>query len=145
MRDFDELGARVERAWEGADLDERAFPRIAAGALREARLHERLGAADVVRWVLAAPALPEQGDIEATFGDPPVTVYQGRRFHAQVLLWREGSTATHRHGFCGAFAVLEGSSLHARYAFEERRRVSSRMSIGDLRLLDADVLERGHV
>src|SRR5262249_5517956 len=94
-RAFAELGTRLERAFARVDYDQRAFPALAAAALRDARLEREASSLDVVRWVLAAPALPQQDDLAAKFGDPPVTVYRGRRFFIQVLLWREGSTAIH--------------------------------------------------
>jgi hypothetical protein len=142
---FDALGARIEEAWQRLDYDERAFPAIASAALREARLDERTSSMEVLRWLLEASRIPPQDDIAAKFGDPPITVHHGRRFFIQVLLWHEGSTAIHRHGFDGAFTVLEGSTLHARYTYEPRRRVSSRFLLGDLRLVDAGLVERGEV
>jgi hypothetical protein len=142
---FDDLGPAIERAWQRLNYDERAFPALAAKALRAARLHERTDHAEVIRWTLSTPELPQQDDLEATFGEPPITLYHGRRFFIQVLLWLDGSTSIHRHAFCGAFAVLAGSSLHSRYAFEVRRRISSRFLLGDLRLRGAELLERGDV
>lgn len=144
-RVFAELGARIERAWQKVDFDEVAFPSLAATALEEARLEEKTTTLDVVRWLLGAPSIPQRDDLAAKFGDPPITVYRGRRFFIQVLLWREGSTAIHRHGFDGAFTVLDGSTLHVRHTFELRRRVSSRLAVGDLRIESAELLERGAV
>jgi hypothetical protein len=145
MRAFEEVGEAIEARWRAVDYDEAAFPALATEALRARALHDEMGWADVLRWVLSSDALPHQHDLKANFGDPPVTVYRGRRFFIQVLLWREGSTSIHRHSFCGAFQVLEGQSLHTRYAFDCTRRVSSRMLLGDLRLLDASLLPRGAV
>jgi hypothetical protein len=142
---FDDLGPTIEHEWRRTNYDERAFPAIAAGALRAARLHDRTDQAEVIRWTLSTPELPQQDDLEATFGEPPITLYHGRRFFIQVLLWLDGSTSIHRHAFCGAFAVLDGSSLHTRYAFDARRRISSRLLLGDLRLRGAHLLERGDV
>ena len=145
MKFFDALGARIESAWRQVDYDEARFPAIAARALREAPPSREVGQREVVRWLLEADVLPPQDDLAATFGDPPVTVYSGRRFFIQVLLWLEGSTSIHRHGFSGAFHVLDGVSLHARWAFQARRRVSARFLIGELRLEGAEALERGDV
>jgi hypothetical protein len=142
---FTTLGARIEEAWQRADFDELALPALASAALREARLHEQIGLDDVLRWVLEAPTLPHQEDIQATFGEPPVTVYHGRRLHIQVLYWLTATTSIHRHGFTGAFLVLHGSSLHSRFSFRRRRRVSSRMAVGDLHIRSTDLLEKGDV
>jgi hypothetical protein len=143
MQLFDDLGAAIRDAWQEVNHDERAFPGIALAALEERQLHHRIDVDDVVRWLLTAPDLPEQDDLESSFGSPPITVYHGRRFHIQVLCWLQGSTTIHRHGFRGAFMVLGGSSVHCRYRFEERRRINARLLLGDLRLLGAEILERG--
>ena len=145
MLAFQTLGDRIEEAFSAKNYDERAFPDIAARALEEASLPSRITHQDVVRWVLSSRALPTQDDLSATFGQPPVTVYRGRRFFIQVLLWLEGSTAIHRHSFSGAFSLLTGESLHTRYAFELERRVSARFLIGNVRLIDASLLGRGDV
>ena len=143
MRIFDDLGAAIRDAWQEANHDERAFPAIALRALQERQIHRTIDVSDVLRWLLSAPELPEQDDLDASFGSPPITVYHGRRFHIQVLCWLQGSTTIHRHGFTGAFMVLGGSSVHCRYQFLPRRRVNARFALGDLRLCGAEILERG--
>ncbi len=145
MQQFHELGSRVDCAWEAADFSEQAFPLIAREALAAERLPDRITSDDVLQWVLAAKVLPAQEDLRASFGQPPITVYRGRRFHIQVLYWLDGSTTIHRHGFCGAFQVLEGGSLHSRWSFSTRHRVNSRMLIGQTHFLGADLLHRGDV
>jgi hypothetical protein len=145
MQPFSDLGARVEDAWAASDFDELALPLIAASALSAARIPEQVSGDDVLRWLLGASSLPSQADLAASFGQPPVTVYRGRRFHVQVLYWLHGSTTVHRHGFSGAFQVLEGGSLHSRWSFSPERRVSSRMIIGRTRLLGCELLRRGDV
>lgn len=145
MRAFEELGRGVEAAWLAAGYDELAFPAIAAAALREARLPERLTADDVLAWLFSTGEHPEQDDLEAKFGEPPITVFRGRRFYVQVLFWLTASTSIHRHAFTGAFQVLEGSSLHSRYTFVTRRRVASQLFLGDVRFHAAELLSRGNV
>jgi hypothetical protein len=145
MRLFEDLGARLDDAWQRLDYDERVFPELAAAALHEARVHREISGGDVVRWLLAAREIPEQDDLEAGFGHPPVTVYHGRRFYIQALLWAEGATTIHRHAFSGAFVVLDGSSLHVRHTFELRWRVSSRLLLGSVRRETAALLAPGAV
>jgi hypothetical protein len=142
---FRELGDRIDEAFSARDYDERAFPEIAARALEEARLSSVVSPEDVVRWLVRQRSLPTQDDIAARFGQPPVTVFRGRRFYVQVLLWREGATAIHRHGFSGAFTLLRGESLHTRYGFTPRRRVSSSFLIGDVELRERALLGPGDV
>lgn len=145
MRALHELGEALERRWRDLDWNEAAFPALAAEALESRELHRALGWRDVLRWVLASDALPPQGELRDRFGDAPVTVFHGRRCFVQVLMWREGSTSIHRHGFSGAFQVLEGESLHTEYEFATERRVSSRMLLGALRATRTTLLPRGAV
>jgi hypothetical protein len=145
MQPFDVLGSTIETAWRAKSYDELAFPSIAARALSEARIHEALCGDDVLRDLLGNDSMPQQEDIDANFGEPPITVYHGRRFQVQVLFWLNGSTAVHDHGFSGAFQVFEGSSVQSRYEFHRRERISSRMWIGDVRVQGAELLSRGDV
>jgi hypothetical protein len=145
MKVFDDLGARVEEAWRRVDYDEARFPSVATEALAEVSPAASVGHAAVLDWLFAAPALPHQDDLDAKFGHPPITVFAGPRFYVQVLMWIEGSTSIHRHGFSGAFQLLDGTSLHARYRFDARRRISARMHLGDLRLERAELLAPGAV
>ena len=48
-----------------------------------------------------AQALPEQMDVEAAFGNPPVTLFAGLRFHIDVYFWLDGTTEIHQHAFAG--------------------------------------------
>jgi hypothetical protein len=145
MRIFSELGAAIEDAWRATSYDERALPTVATSALRKAALHARVRSEDVLRWAISARELPAQDDLAAKFGDPPLTVFSGRRFYIQVLFWLEGSTSIHRHGFSGAFTVLDGSSLHGSYAFKPRRRINTHFYTGEIELLDVALLDRGAV
>ena len=142
---YEELGERVERAYERVHRDERAFPRIAAEALREARVPERSGADDVLAWLFAAPSLPAQNDLAEAFGEPPITVFRGRDFHIEVLFWLRTVTTVHTHGFSGAFQALAGERLQTRHAFDVKERYSARLMLGDVRYLGGEVLREGDV
>lgn len=138
---FHELGARTQQEWRGRNFDDEALPEAALAALRALPPSEHITCEDLWRGFLAAEELPEQN--ASTFGEPPLIVYQGRRFHIEVLHWLTTTTEIHGHSFFGAFHVLAGSSLHAWYAFEETRRVSSTFSIGQVRLDGVEHLTRG--
>lgn len=143
MDAFKQFGDDIESKWRATHYDERAFPTLAVEALREAQIHDRICANDVIRWLLGAQSLPEQLDIEAKFGEPPVTVYNGRRFTIQVIFWFTASTSIHAHAFSGAFQVLQGSSLHSVYEFHEKQRYSTHFRMGDLCLRQVERLKRG--
>jgi hypothetical protein len=142
---FEDIGTEIERSWSAAGDELAVFPDVASEVLRERRPHGDVDVTDIVRWVLDTAELPKQRDVKAIFGEPPVSVYNGPTFEMQVLCWRAGTTAIHRHRFVGAFTVLEGTSLHTRYSFEPRQRISPSLQVGDVRLTHAELLDPGDV
>ncbi len=118
MEIYRELGERIEGAFEREGRALRVFPRVAAEALREARIPERSSADDVLAWVFGAAEVPPQNDLDEAFGEPPITVYRGRDFHVEVLFWLSTVTTVHGHGFSGAFQALSGERLQTRHAFD---------------------------
>ena len=145
MELFQKLGETVENIWRDKNYDEAVFPKIAADVLREANLPEKVSAWDVIEWTMAQTQLPEQRDLGGKFGDPPITLYNGPRFHIDVYFWLEGTTAIHQHAFCGAFQVLMGSSLHSWFDFETSEKINTFTEIGNLNLKTADLLVVGDV
>lgn len=145
MRVFAELGALVEGRWRAEQYREEVFPQIAADALAETDLPNQLSSWEILHWVASAGKLPKQTDPEAEFGDPPVTVFANSKFHIDVYYWLDGTTDVHQHRFRGAFQVLHGSSVHARYDFEERHRVNPQFLTGCLTLRDVTLLSKGEV
>lgn len=144
-RYFERLGDRVDDEWRATSYDDRRLPEIAARALAEDPPHESVRPGDVVRWVLAARSLGPQPNGDSRFGQPPVTVYAGRRFYIEVLFWFDGTTEIHQHSFDGAFAVLAGSSVHSTYDFHEHARTSTRLLVGDVAHRSSEMLRRGDV
>ena len=145
MELFQKLGAQIELLWREKNYDEELFPEIAARALEEADLPQKVSAWDVIDWTLRQTVLPEQRDLSARFADPPITLYNSPRFHVDVYFWLEGTTSIHQHGFCGAFQVLLGSSLHSWYDFECRAKVNIFTEIGDMKLKACRLLGVGDV
>jgi hypothetical protein len=144
---FEELGQAVDAAWSAAGREPSRLPRLAADALRARPVPGHLGLGDVLTWVATTrpEVFPRQGDLPATFGDPPITVWHRDDFRIDVNVWATSTTAIHQHGFAGAFQVLHGSSLHSRYTFVERRRVSEHLRVGELSLRRMEVLRVGDV
>ena len=145
MELFQKLGAQIETLWREKNYDETLFPEIAAQSLKEARLPEKVSAWEVIDWTLRETFLPEQRDLAGKFGDPPITLYNSPRFHVDVYFWLEGTTSIHQHGFCGAFQVLHGSSLHSWYDFEPREKINIFTEIGDINLKSCRLLQIGDV
>jgi hypothetical protein len=145
MLDFIKLGEQLEADWRAADYDEGVFPSLAADGLRSAGLHEKYSAWQVLEWTLGQTELPKQRDVSGRFGDPPITIFSGPRFHIDVYFWFHGTTSTHQHGFCGAFQVMHGSSIHSWYEFDLKDKVNSFCEIGEMRLKTCELLNVGDV
>ena len=145
MLDFLKLGEQLELAWRAADYDENVFPSLAAEGLRAARLPEKYSPWQVLEWTLSQTELPRQRDLPGRFGDPPITIYSGPRFHIDVYFWFHGTTTTHQHSFCGAFQVMHGSSIHSWYEFDLKDKVNSFCEIGEMRLKTCELLNVGDV
>ena len=142
---FRDLGGRIESAWRDVDQDEEKFPAIAAEFLRNADLVSKVSPWDILEWGLKQTEFPRQKDINANFGDPPITLYTAPKFYIDVYFWFEGTTAIHQHGFCGAFQVLHGSSIHSWYEFECEDAVNKFVQIGRMSLKVCELLETGAV
>lgn len=145
MELFTKLGDDVEQAWRDADYDELQLPAIAKQKLTEHDLPSKLTPWDVLEWAMMRPELPPQADPNASFGDPPITVYSGARFYVDVYFWFMGTTATHQHSFSGAFQVFAGSSIHSSYEFFQDDHVNVFMQFGRLDLKVCELLKVGDV
>ena len=145
MELFTKLGDEVEAAWRDADYDELQLPAIAKQKLIEHDLPSKLTPWNVLEWAMMRPELPPQADPNASFGDPPITVYSGARFYIDVYFWFTGTTATHQHSFSGAFQVFAGSSIHSWYEFFQDDYVNVFMRFGRIDLKLCELLEVGNV
>jgi hypothetical protein len=145
MELFKQLGDDVEQLWLAKNYNEGELPAIAAEALKRAEIPSKLSAWDVVGWALRETELPPQRDVHGRFGDPPITIYSGPRFHIDLYFWFEGTTAIHQHGFCGAFQVMLGSSIHSWYEFDLKEKINTFCEIGDIGLKVCEILEVGDV
>lgn len=145
MKYFQELGESVEKLWRDVNYDEERFPSIAKQALLEAELPNKISAWEVIEWTLNEINLPEQRDLPAKFGDPPITIFNAPRFHIDVYFWLEGTTAIHQHSFCGAFQVLHGSSIHSWYDFELSEKINVFTEIGEMSLKVCEILQIGDI
>lgn len=143
MQFFNQLGAVIEQRWRDRNYDEAAFPEVAAAALDEMPPHAHLNAWDIIHWVHTGTHLPRQTDVEGRFGNPPITLFAGPRFHIDVYFWLDGTTSIHQHAFSGAFQLLLGSSLHSRYEFERGERINERLAAGRVLFQDVELLGVG--
>lgn len=142
---FQQLGRQIEKKWRGVDYDEAQLPSLAAEALKQADIPSKTNVWDIVEWALGEDELPRQRDVGGKFGDPPLTVYSGPRFHIDVYFWFEGTTSIHQHAFCGAFQVMQGSSIHSWYGFDCEERINSFTEVGSMTLRKCELLSIGDV
>jgi hypothetical protein len=145
MNQFSEIADQLEGRWRAVGYDNQVFPALAAEALAAANLPEQVSVWDELRQIAAARELTEQRDLGASFSNLPITLANRPRFYVDLYLWLDGTTSIHQHSFSGAFQVLEGSSLHSRYRFEERKRINEHFRIGDINLEAVELLVQGDI
>jgi len=141
---FQEMGAAVEHEWRDAGYDANRFPEIAAATLERFKAPEQIDPVDVLREIERTP-LSRQQDVEGSFSNLPLTLFNSTRFYIDLYFWLDGTTTIHQHGFAGAFQVLSGSSLHGHYDFRVGRQVSPYFALGNLTLKEVRLLERGDI
>lgn len=143
---FARLGGLIERLWGERDRDEEALPEAAERALRELPPRGQVDLSAFVRGFLSPSqqATRQLAPVDA-FGQPGITVYFGREFVVDVYFWINALAAIHNHPFCGLFTILRGYSLHSIYDFAPSERISARMSLGDVRLRQIELLREGDV
>lgn len=123
------LAETVERAFRAADYDHRVFHQIAAEALWAAGPVVSL--ADILDHVFTDALWPVPLN-RGAFGQPPVPLLTTPHFYVEALLWLQGSTSIHQHGFEGAFTLIEGESIATDWRFLEEERVGSHLVLGRL-------------
>jgi hypothetical protein len=143
MEYFAKLGSLATDLWKKHDFNESHFFEVATRALYEMPPHKSTSFEEITRAALIAESLPPQADLEALFGQPPLTVYSGREFRIEVLFWTGATPAIHEHAFSGAFHVLHGSSIHVGWEFVPESRVSGHLQYGRVALKKAEILRTG--
>lgn len=145
MQFFDQLGSLIEQRWRDKNYNEEVFPALAAQALADADPSSQIAPWEIIRWVHQENQLPNQQDIEAKFGNPPITLYAGPRFYIDIYFWTDSTTSIHQHAFAGAFQVLLGSSIHSHYRFEQEQQINAHFSTGRILLNRVDLLKKGDI
>ena len=143
MRSIQRLGDSIRDAWTDAEHSDAGFASLASAALADSELLHSTTKAELNEWFLSGAPLPRQE--MRPFGQPALTLYRGDGFYIELLVWLDSTTAIHQHSFAGAFAVYEGSSLHARYRFDCTDAASRELVFGALALRDVEVLRPGDV
>ena len=145
MQFFERLGSLIEQRWRDRNYDEEVFPDVSAEALVETNPSAQVDLLHIVRWVHNSPQLPAQQDIDARFGNPPITLYAGPRFYIDAYYWLDGTTSIHQHAFSGAFQVLTGSSIHSRYDFHVDEEINAHLVVGKAAIRSVELLRQADV
>ena len=142
MQFFDDLGMLVEQTWKDRNYDEAVFPEIATQALAKLDAVSKVNLRDIIQC-LQIDAIPTQHQDQ--FSDLPLTVFRKPRFRIDVYFWLDGTTSVHQHGFCGAFQVLSGSSIHSQYNFERDHAINPQFSTGHVLFKNVELLKQSDI
>jgi hypothetical protein len=143
MDAFNQLGTRIARAWSTHGYETAALPDIAGTELVRASLHQVIDYRSLLSWICATDTLPYQMNVDATFGEPPLTLFWHPDFYVEALFWASSTTSVHGHSFVGAFQVLAGTSLQSLFAFDACDPRKGPCRIGRLRQTHAALLRTG--
>ena len=137
-----QVGERLERAWRADWFNESKLPGLSVDVLTDARLEEHVTGAGLLQELGELVHIHRAYD---EFADFAHRVWVGERLYLEVLYWLDGTTSIHEHGFRGAFAVVEGGSVHSRYGFNVEQRVGDELLVGDVVWRESERLRRGAV
>ena len=136
------LGQAISRAFQKANCNQDALPKIAAEELQSIDTTWSFDPAEIANFLLNSSIPQTPG---SQFSDLPLTVYQDRDFYVQILTWSQSTTAIHQHGFSGAFRVLAGSSIHSIYNFNAEFELGPDLAVGQIHALGSEYLPRGSI
>jgi len=143
---FDRLGAALEDAWSEHGRQEERFAAASVEVLGRLPPREAFERETLLDHLLdLRRTVPLQLAPLGAFGQPGFTVHHGHGFVVEVYHWLESLSAIHNHPFCGAFTILDGFSVHARYASEAIRALGGRARQVTLRLEGLELLEAGSI
>ena len=143
MNPFQKLGTTIDTVWKEKGYDPIALPEIAVRELRASQLLTTLELRDIAEWLVRTDEPVKQNLRD--FGQPPINLYVGEHFYIEALVWLDSSTAIHQHSFSGAFGVLAGGSVQAEYEFRTQQVISREVMLGELQLVNAELLQRGDI
>ena len=139
LRRVRDLGDQVCARWFATNFNETTFAEIATECLLESDFSEKIELRDLFRILLQE----KHSQPTHAFSDLAIRLYETPEFFIELLCWINGSNAIHEHPFSGAFHVLEGSGVHARYNFEPTEVISKRFQIGECSISESEILRKG--
>lgn len=135
---IEELGRAVLGRWQTKGYREWEFASIAATVLDEFNLHKEVGA------VLDHAFLANEGSFMQDHRSQDVAgLLSTAHFSVCLHTWVDGLAPMHHHAWSGAYQILQGISVEARYSFREDRRLAAGFSVGELSCHGIDELSPG--
>ena len=138
---FESLGRTISERWQQQNFSLEVFPELARLALEESPPSKKVDLDEMIQEFLVNDDQPFQS--QSGFGQPELVAFNHQRFYIQILFWLEGTTEIHQHEFSGAFHVMQGSSIHAEFDFENTQSITPHLRTGDLRMRQVELLETG--
>jgi hypothetical protein len=139
------LARAVSARWRQHGNRWQSFPSVATAALEEHRPDQFFDDQELFEWLGQTKRIPEQHDPLASFGQPPITLFNNGEFLVEVYFWVEPEITIHDHGFSGAFINLRGRSLHCQYDFDVDESPQPSVKVGKLALQKLETLQPGTV
>jgi hypothetical protein len=139
----DDLAAEVQKRYRRVDYNRAFLSELAVEALSRTPPPVDFDASVLFRSTLRADALPTQADLDSTFGQPPVTLFDSDYFIIDAYVWRDSATSIHDHGFDGAFCVASGASVQTSYSFQTMEVVNEGLRLGEMEFQGLERLEPG--
>ena len=138
---FEKLGRTILERWRQQNFSLEAFPELSRIALDETPPSRHVDVEAMMQEFLSNDEQPFQS--QSGFGQPELVAFNDPRFYIQILFWMEGTTEIHQHEFSGAFHVMQGSSVHSEFDFEEAHVITPHIRTGELRVKQIELLEKG--
>lgn len=152
MRDlqyFEGLGDEVVARWRKTGHSFSEFSKIAATLLSERPPRDSVDVPGLIDCLIPPQGkdrdtLPAQfaGKTEG-FGDPPLTVFNRDGVVIDVYFWSHSFPGIHNHPFRGAFCLLNGKSLHARYNVWDRQQITASYYRSKIELAEVENVRLG--
>lgn len=143
LKVFKDLGQQVDQAWRRKNYNKNFFPQIAYDALSLSKLNTKITFSEIIELGLHSDPAINQWQENSPFGDLQLIPYRDNNFYIEILVWKNGSTSIHDHGFSGAFMVLDGKSINARYTFDVQQEINTNFKIGELQGQSFEFLQPG--
>jgi hypothetical protein len=135
-----ELIQDIHWRWRTAGFGDEGFPDLAARCLERSAPHRWLTLSDILDYTFD----PDVIDGRHYNRCPDVlTLYSGPQFGVYAHLWLDAAVELHHHAWNGAFQVLSGSSVHARYQFTAEQIVQRKLRIGHMTCSALELLRAG--